>query len=95
MGFVHLLSLTFLYGWSHLSSYFLNPSAATKQHVLIAMMMLESNKSVEMSMAMAMQNFLKWPLLAFFYHPSAGDCQSHQNGSHESSPSFLVQSCLA
>lgn len=45
---------------------FLYPTGATKQHVLIVMMMLGSNKSVEMKTAMAMQNFLKWPLQPFF-----------------------------
>lgn len=66
MGFICLPSLTFLYSWYRLSGYFFfYHTEATKQHVLIAMTMLESNKTLEMKMAMAMQIFLGWLLQSF------------------------------
>lgn len=95
MGFVHLPSLTFLCGWYHLSGYFWYPTGPTKQHVLFAMMMLGSTKSVKMKMAMAMQNFLKRPFQSVSITLQLDVMTTHtsqQNGSHEPSPCTSVQS---
>jgi len=70
-------------------------TGATEQHVLIAVAMLGSNKSVEINMAMAMQNFLKWLLQSFSTILQLEITSTHtsqQNGWHEPSPCTSVQS---